>query len=344
MKKTRGIVMKTSKKATILYTESGDYLEIKTPKTIPALGQVIETELPMHNPLSHRLLKFGSIAAILLLALTLSVFNIVSGPNTAVAAVVMDMDTSLELLVDREAKVLDVIGVTQGSGNTPSNLQLQGMDIYAAVDLIIDKANNQGVFNQGNSLILTSIIPMDNQSVDVIDQAKLRDSIERHMLEKNISANMMVSKTDEKTQKTAQSLGMSVNHYQIYKRILEQGLIVNTNGSNSKDALHMLAEANTTLVSLFPKESMAISSQSEMHEEMTNSMGNPMTGESTPAKNSSASGSSQSSPDKAEESTSSGYSMPESQHMSGGPSESMSIPMKGDSGSSDGSGEHQMKR
>ncbi|KJS87147.1 anti-sigma factor domain-containing protein, partial [Desulfosporosinus sp. BICA1-9] len=97
MKKTRGIVMKTSKKATILYTESGDYLEIKTPKTTPALGQVIEIELPVHKPLSHRLLRFGSIAAILLLALTLSVYNIVSVPNTAVAAVVMDMDTSLEL-------------------------------------------------------------------------------------------------------------------------------------------------------------------------------------------------------------------------------------------------------
>jgi len=185
---------------------------------------------------------------------------------------------------------------------------------------------------------------MDNQSVDVIDQAKLRDSIERHMLEKNISANMMVSKTDEKTQITAQSLGMSVNHYLIYKRILEQGLIVTTDGSNSKDALHMLAEANTTLGSLFPKESMAISSQSEMHEEMTNSMGNPMTGESTPAKNSSASGSSQSFPNKAEESTSSGYTMPGSQHKSGGSSESMPIPMQDNSGSSDGSGEHQTMR
>lgn len=344
MKKKTGIVMKTSKKATILYTESGDYLEIKTPKTTPALGEVIEIELPMQKPLRHRFLKFGSIAAILLLALTLSVYNIVSGPNTAVAAVVMDMDTSLELLIDRDAKVLDVIDETQGSGNTPSNLQLQGMDIYAAVDLIIDKANNRGVFNQGNSLILTSIIPMDNQPVDVIDQEKLRDSMERHMLEKNISANMMVSKTDEKTQKTAQSLGMSVNHYQIYKRILEQGLIVNTNGSNSKDALHMLAEANTTLISLFPKESIAVSPQNGMHEEMSNSMGNPMTDESSPSKNSSESGSSQSSPNKAEESTSSGYTMPGSQHTSGGPSESMPIPMKGDSGSSDGSGEHQMIR
>ncbi|WP_052090601.1 anti-sigma factor domain-containing protein [Desulfosporosinus sp. HMP52] len=79
MEKTTGIVMKVSKKVTILYTESGDYLEIKTPKATPTLGQVLDIELPVHKPLSHRLLKFGSIAAILLLALSLSVFNLVSG-------------------------------------------------------------------------------------------------------------------------------------------------------------------------------------------------------------------------------------------------------------------------
>jgi len=342
MKKTTGIVMKTSKKATILYTESGDYIEIKTPKATPALGQVLEIELPTPKPLRHRFIKFASVAAILLLALSLSVFNLVSGPTTAVAAVVMDMDTSMELVIDRDAKVLKVIDLTQGSGN-PSNLQLQGVDIYTAVDLIIDKANRQGVFNQANRLILTSIIPMDNQPVDVIDQTKLRKSIERHMLEENISANMMVSQTDENTRKAAQSLGMSVNHYQIYKRIQEKGLIINADGSNSKDTLHMLAEANTTLISLFPKESMAISPQNGMHEEKSNSMGNSMTGESTHSTDSTESGSNQNLPNKAAESTSSGYTMPGSQHESSEPSESIPIPIPMQ-GNPDSSGEHQMMR
>ena len=343
MKKTTGIVMKTSKKATILYTESGDYIEIKTPKATPALGQVLEIELPTPKPLRHRFIKFASVAAILLLALSLSVFNLVSGPTTAVAAVVMDMDTSMELLIDRDAKVLKAIDLTQGSGNQPSNLQLQGVDIYTAVDLIIDKAHQQGVFNQADRLILTSIIPMDNQPVDVIDQTKLRKSIERHMLEENISANMMVSQTDENTRKAAQSLGMSVNHYQIYKRIQEKDMFITADGSNSKDTLHMLSEANTTLISLFPKESMAISPQNGMHEEKSNSMGNSMTGESTHSTDSTESGSNQNLPNKAAESTSSGYTMPGSQHESSEPSESIPIPIPMQ-GNPDSSGEHQMMR
>ena len=342
MKQTTGIVMKISKKVTILYTESGDYLEIKTPKATPTLGQVLNIELPVHKPLSHRLLKFGSIAAILLLALSLSVFNLVSGANNAVAAVVLDTDSSMELLIDRNAKVLKVIDENQES---PSNLRLQGMDIYTAVDLIIDKANEQGVFNQVNTLILTSIIPIGDQPVDVIDQTKLRKSIERHMLEENISANMMVSRTDEDTRKAAQSLGMSVNQYQIYKRILEKGLIVTADSSNSKDTLHMLAEANTTLTRLFPTESKAISHQSGMQEEMPDSMGNSMTDESIHSNDSSVSGgSNQSLPNKADESISSGYNMPSSQHESSNSSESIPIPMQSNPENSDGLREHQMKR
>ena len=126
MNKAKGIVMKTSKRVTILYTERGDYLEIKTPKATPVLGQVIEVDLPVRKPLSQRFLKLGSIAAILILTLCLGVFNIVSGANTAVAAVVMDINNSKELFVNRDAKVIKVIDLTQGTQASPSDLQLQG--------------------------------------------------------------------------------------------------------------------------------------------------------------------------------------------------------------------------
>ncbi|KJR45350.1 hypothetical protein UF75_4253 [Desulfosporosinus sp. I2] len=342
MNKAKGIVMKTTNKVTILYTDHGDYMEIKTPKATPVLGQVIEVDLPGRKPLSQRFLKLGSIAAILILALGLGVFNIVSGANTAVAAVVMDINNSKELFVNRDAKVIKVIDLAQGIPASPSNLQLQGKDIYTAVDLMIDQANTQGLLKQSKNLVMTSIIPMDNRQIDIVDQAKLRDSIRLHMLEKNISADIIVSKTDETTQKTAQSLGMSVNHYQVYKRLLEMGLVENSNGSSSNDTLHMLTEANTTLNSLFPQESMTITPQSEIHQEMPNSTGSPMTGESMPSTNSPESGStpSQSSPNMTN--TLPSTIMPDNHQKSSAPS--VPIPMQDNSGSSSNSGKHDMMR
>lgn len=344
MNKAKGIVMKTSNKVTILYTERGDYMEIKTPKATPVLGQVIEVDLPGRKPLSQRFLKLGSIAAILILALGLGVFNIVSGANTAVAAVVMDINNSKELFVNRDAKVIKVIDLTQGTQASPSDLQLQGKDIYTAVDLMIDQANTQGLLKQSKNLVMTSIIPMDNRRIDIVDQAKLRDSIRLHMLEKNISADLIVSKTDETTQKTAQSLGISVNHYLVYKRLLEMGLVENSNGASSNDTLHMLVEANTTLNSLFPQESMTITPQNGIHQEMPNSMESPMTGESMPSTNSHESGSnpSQSSPNMTNTLPSSSTTMPDNHQKSSAPS--VPIPMQDNSGSSSSTGIHDMMR
>ena len=207
---------------------------------------------------------------------------------------------------------------------------------------MIDQANTQGLLKQSKNLVMTSIIPIDNRQEDIVDQAKLRDSISRHMLEKNISADLIVSKTDETTQKTAQSLGMSVNHYQVYKRLLDKGLVVNSNGSSSNNTLHMLAEANTTLNSLFPQESMTITPQSEIHQEMLNSMGSPMTGESMPSTNSHESGStpSQSSPNMTNTLPPSSSTMPDNHQKSSTPSDSM--PKQDNSGSSSSSGKHDM--
>lgn len=280
MGKTRGIVMKTSKKNTILYTEQGDYLEIKTPKVTPRLGQVIEVDLPVRKGFDPRLLKIGSIAAMLLLVIGLSLLNIVSNTNTAAAAVVMDMTSSKELIVNRDAKVLRVIDLPQGT-QAPAT-ELQGKDIYSSIDLLINQANSQGILKQGKNLVMASIIPLNNGQTNVIDPAKLRDSISQDLLKKNISADLMVSTTNEATLKTAQSLGMSVNHYLVYKRLMAMGFNVNSKDSALMDTSHMLTTANKTLMSLFPQESMAITPQTMTNQKMTDSMGKQMPSNTSP--------------------------------------------------------------
>lgn len=294
MEKTRGIVMKTSKKCTILYTEYGDYLKIKTPLTTPLLGQVMEVDLPVRKSISPKFLKIASIAAMLLLVLGVSVFNIVSGANTAVAAVVMDINSSKELFVNSDAKVVRVIDLSQGNQTSPSELNLRGKDIYTSIDLILDQAHTQGYFKQSKNLVMASIIPLNNHA-DTVDQAKLRDSISHLMFEENISADLMVNTTDETTQINAQGLGMSVNNYLVYKRLMDKGFVVTPDGLGTKNTLHMLTEANTTLNSLFPAECMAINPQSETHQEMPSSMGAPMSGKNMPYNGSNKSGSDSSS-------------------------------------------------
>ncbi|KLU67632.1 hypothetical protein DEAC_c00260 [Desulfosporosinus acididurans] len=358
MKEARGIVMKTSKKKTILYTEGGDYLEIPTPKTPPMLGQVIEMDLPIHKASGQKFIKLASIAAVLLLVVGLGVFNIASNANTAVAAVVMDTNNSKELLVNRDAKVLKVVDLAHGTQASSSEVQLQGKDIYTSVNLIMASANSQGVFKQGKNLIMASVIPLDSRQSDIVNQVKLRDSMGQYMLANNISGALMVTKTDENTQKTAQSLGMSVNHYLVYKRLRDQGFMVNQSNSSYNDTSHMLAESSTTLNSLFPQESMTIMPHKGTNQEAPNSMGTPMTGEKMPSMSSPESGSvhnksqdqnrspmngdnNQSPPNMMNSSpSSSNQTTPVQPHMGTAPSNSM--PKLNSSGSAGSSGSHGM--
>jgi hypothetical protein len=154
----------------------------------------------------------------------------------------------------------------------------------------------------------------------------------------------MVSQTDETTQKTAQNLGMSVNNYLVYKRLMDKGLVANTNRLNPNDTNHMLSEANTTLHSLFPQESMTIPPQSGTRQEEPSSMGTPMSGEKMPSSSPPASGSSQNKSPSSMKSTlpPSNNSMPANPPMSSTPSTQM--PMQGGSGSQSGSGTQGMMR
>lgn len=326
MAKTKGIVMKISKKNTILYTEYGDYLKIKTPLTAsPLLGQVMEVDLPVSKAIIPSSLRIATVAAMIFFVLGVSVFNIVSRANTAVAAVVMDINNSKELFVNSDAKVLKVIDINQGTQTSPSELELRGKDIYTSAALMVEEAKNQGVFKEGKNPVMASVIPLNNRHTGIVDEEKLRDSIRRLMLEENISADLMVSTTDVTTQQTAQTLGMSVNNYIVYKQLIAKGLVVKTSGSGTDNTLHMLKETNTTLNLLFPQECVTINPQGKTEKELPNSMGTPMTGPNMPPNSSQRSGSGPSSDLSSGMSSGQRPSSSSVQNQSSGPSSSHNL-------------------
>ncbi|WP_141694399.1 anti-sigma factor domain-containing protein, partial [Desulfosporosinus sp. BG] len=99
MEKTNGIVMRTSTKVTVIFTEKGDYIEIPTPKEPPLVGQTIEVEVkPQRIPWVHNSwLKYSTVVAVLLLVFSITTFYLFI-PNMAVASVALDINKGIELL------------------------------------------------------------------------------------------------------------------------------------------------------------------------------------------------------------------------------------------------------
>ena len=260
MNKTKGLVMRTSRKVTAIFTEKGDFLEIPTPKEPPVIGQTIEVNL---NPrriivFNNSILKYTSVAAVLFLALSISVFFLLI-PNMAVASVALDINKGVELLINKEGKIIKVKDVNGGS-SIAEGLSIEGLDVYRAVNLILEEANQRGTFNETHNLILASIVPVNKWGTHIMDTEKLRTSIRDEMTRRNMSGSVVVSQANEKIQQEAKQQGMTVNSYLIYDRCEEKGITIQPDTLRN-DAQKALVDAKVSVSTLFPEESFEVRSQ-----------------------------------------------------------------------------------
>jgi len=258
MEKTKGIVMRTSTKLTVIFTEKGDYIEIPTPKEPPLVGQTIEVDVkPQRLPLFHNSWLKYSTAAVLLLVFSITSFYLLFLPNMAAASVALDINKNVELLINKDGKVINVHNVNGGS-SLVEGLSIKGLDVYQAVDLIVEKANNKVTLNETKNLVLASVVPMNQWGNQLIDTGKLRNTIRDEMIRRKQSGSVFVGQTNLKIQQAAKQQGMTVNSYLIYARCKEKGITIQSD-TLRKDVQKALLDANVSLSSLFPEDSLEVS-------------------------------------------------------------------------------------
>lgn len=264
MPKLQGIVMKTRQDSTIIYTAQGDFLQVPTPKIQPYVGEIIEANLKTPKIFKPTIWKLASVAAVLLLILSLTLFNVLSIPQTAAASVVLDYSQSVVLQVDKDAKVIQIQN-PHGDNHVIPGGSLKGMDIYQAVEIILSKAGSANLMTKNSNLVLASVIPLNSAGSNVVDTDKLRSSIQAEMLQSNMFGEMMVTKTDPGALKKAAQMGMSVNEYLIYTKLTQSGEHMDPNALSDGNIPDMLAKTNTSLESLFPQESYQIKPQTPLN-------------------------------------------------------------------------------
>lgn len=258
MKKTKGLVMRTSPKVTGIFTVEGDFIEIPTPKEPPVVGQTIEVTInPRRLLVFHNsVVKYASVAAVLFLVLSISVFYLFI-PNMAVASVSLDINKGVEIMINKDGKVIKVQDVNGGS-SIVDGLSIKGLDVYQAIDLIIGNANHKGTLNETHNLILASVLPVNRWGTHLIDTEKLRNSIRDEMTGGNMFGTVVVSQANQKIQQAAKQQGMTVNGYLIYARCEKQGIAIQPDTLRN-DAQSALVEAKVSVSSLFPEESFEVS-------------------------------------------------------------------------------------
>jgi len=263
MEKTKGVVMRTSPKVTVIYTSESDFLEIPTPKDSPQVGQTIEVNLnPKRLFMFHNsALKYASVAAVLFLVLSISVFSLLFIPNMAVASVALNINNNsgIELLLNKNGKVIKEPDTNDGSGIL-EGISTKGLDIYQTVDLIVENANHNGKLNETQNLVMASVVPINNKINQLIDTDKIRNTLRDAMTRRNLSGSVVVSQASPKIQQEAKQQGMTMNGYLIYTRSENKGIVVQPDTLRN-DVQKALMDAHVSATSLFPEESFEVRAQ-----------------------------------------------------------------------------------
>lgn len=256
MKTVKGVVMRVEKKSVTVYTSEGDFLEIPPPKIKPEVGQVIPVRI---KPGRRPLITYAVAAAVMILALALGMFGSFAGPGAAVAYVALDINPSIELFVNKDAKVIKTRALNEQAEAILSSGGVEGTDIYRAVDLIVKDAYAKGYIKaEDKNLILAGVIPLKESAAALVDETKLRDTIYYDMKEQQVPGFVVVNKAWEEAEKEAEKLGLSLNKYLVYDRMSREGIPVTPEDFRSSSIRQVVEQSGVRISSLFPEESCEV--------------------------------------------------------------------------------------
>lgn len=270
MKAVKGVVMRIEKKSITVYSSEGDFLKIPPPGIKPAIGQVIEVGCKPRR----LLIPFAAAAAVIILALALGMFGYIAGPEAAVAYVALDINPSIELYVNNNARVVTTRALNDEAGAVLSSVRLEGVDVYQALGLLVKETYAKGyIKKEDKNIVLASVIPLQNGAGSLVNEIKIRDTIYNKMKEQQITGFVVVNKAREEAEKEAEKMGLSVNKYLVYDRMSREGIQVTPEKFRSRSVRQVVEQSGARIDRLFPEESCEVGGNSKSYSGMPRSNG-----------------------------------------------------------------------
>jgi hypothetical protein len=233
-------------------------MEIPTPGERHPVGQVLDVSVHSGFFYTRPFLKYTALAAALAVVLLLGIAYPLAGPGKAVASVALEINSGIELMINRESKVIRARGAGEGTDLILSNLDLKGLDVYGAIELILEDARTRGILGDSQILILASVVLKDEEAGEVVNLDKLRCAIYEDMAGGKVPGLIIVSEADEGKKQQAESHQMTLNSYLVYERCRLCNLDVQADLFREGGAARALEGSRVTLPCLFPGESLEL--------------------------------------------------------------------------------------
>lgn len=217
-KKDKGLVTDVQGKKAIVMTKKGEFLRVSLPQGADIGSEIEFSRKPNFLPLVAGI--------ILILFFSWAIMN-----NTApaiAAYMTLDVNSGIELALDKNLNVVSVKATDEAGEKFVSNLQIKGIQVREAVEIILDEAVNQRLLNkeqkeQGEIILATVTANHPKISINEEEISKwVSEKLRRHEL----VSDVMVHAASQEDRKMAQEQRISPAKYIIIKKIEAKGIVV----------------------------------------------------------------------------------------------------------------------
>lgn len=224
-KSVEGMVVNVTKDVVVLLCPNGTFKNVPRAAHLapPLLG-----ERYIHIEKKVSWMKYISAVAVVFLAM-LSYAMFPFHKESASYVIAIDINPSLELVVDQEMTITKVAGYNDEGNELLSSLHIQGNSLSDAIAKIVHYSFEAGYLHDDQLFLETSIIALQK------DNSKLSEKIEETL--KNaipLKVEVKVTETDRQLYDESKEMNVSVNKLAYLKDLESNGVIENVQAGKGK--------------------------------------------------------------------------------------------------------------
>lgn len=258
MRTMQGIVLRVEERHVVVVTEEGDFLRIRMPGHRPIAGQTLD--IPIKRSRTFR--PYLVVAAVLLLLVAFSALRPLA-ISPAVASVALDMTPSVELTVNKDNEVIRAEAHNPEGEKLLEELQVKGLDVYRAVNLITAQAAEMNYFKPGDkNMVFAAVVPLRGEENETsVSKDEIMQVIHDEMYNRKLDGYVVVNQAQQEIRRQAEEEGLSVNRYLVLEKSREQGKQIAPETARSAPLPELMEAARVDVQQAFPGSWCEVSEQ-----------------------------------------------------------------------------------
>ncbi len=218
-----GLVVKVTENSIVLLCANGTFrnVPLNSSDQVPMLGQQFSYTEKKRS--YSNLLRYASIASVLILTILAFTF-IQLGDKSAAYIVAMDINPSIEIILDKNLTVQDIYGLNNEGKIIIESIDVANQHLFIVAEKIIETAKEKGYLqSQEKALVSITVVPLD-EGLEPLE-LDIEKELNRSLKNNGINSDSVVTQGSKELYQEAKELNFSINKLKLYKELYGQGIV-----------------------------------------------------------------------------------------------------------------------